>query len=158
MCSFLTHRSRHTFAVCWSHWVNVNRKPINCCQVFLVFFLVWIKTFDGLTVIMLYLRNINFLLAVQFKGIPKYYISSLKNGNFCYFLFPIASKKSKCDDVIDLIICADLSCLRIFIREKKHRIAEIHIEGRKNTLITKTQNFVTVIVYRFCMSRFLRSG
>uniref|UniRef100_A0A8C3R8D7 Vacuolar protein sorting 13 homolog A n=1 Tax=Cyanoderma ruficeps TaxID=181631 RepID=A0A8C3R8D7_9PASS len=59
------------------------------------------------------------------------------NGNFCYFLFPIASKKSKCEDVIDLIICADLSCLRIFIREKKHRIAEIHIEGRNKTSVTK---------------------
>lgn len=76
------------------------------------------------------------------------------NSNFCYFLFPIASKKSKCEDVIDLIICADLSCLRIFIREKNRRIAEIHIEGRNKTLITKAQNFVAVRVYRFCMSYF----
>uniref|UniRef100_A0A8U8BU69 Uncharacterized protein n=1 Tax=Geospiza parvula TaxID=87175 RepID=A0A8U8BU69_GEOPR len=49
----------------------------------------------------------------------------------------LTSKKSKCEDIIDLIICADLSCLRIFIREKNRRIAEIHIEGRNKTLITK---------------------
>lgn len=66
----------------------------------------------------------------------------------------LTSKKSKCEDVIDLIICADLSCLRIFIREKNHKIAEIHIEGRNKTLIKKAQNFVTVIVYRFCGSCF----
>ncbi|RMC19250.1 hypothetical protein DUI87_03856 [Hirundo rustica rustica] len=47
------------------------------------------------------------------------------------------SKKSKCEDVIDLIICADLSCLRIFIREKNHRIAEIHIEGLDSQVIMK---------------------
>lgn len=70
------------------------------------------------------------------------------------FLFSIASKKSKYEDVIDLIICADLSCLSVFIREKNHRIAEIHIEGRNKTLIAKVQNFLTVIVYRFCMSCF----
>lgn len=86
--------------------------------------------------------------------IPKYCISSLNNSNFYYFVSPTASKKSKYEDVIDLNICADLSGLRIFIREKKHRIAEIHIEGRNKTLITKVQNFVTVIVYRFCMSCF----
>lgn len=82
------------------------------------------------------------------------YMSSLKNGNFCYFLFPIASKKSKCEDIIDLIICADLSCLRIFIREQNRRIAEIHIEGKNKTSITKAQNFVSTIVYGFCMSCF----
>uniref|UniRef100_A0A803W558 Vacuolar protein sorting 13 homolog A n=1 Tax=Ficedula albicollis TaxID=59894 RepID=A0A803W558_FICAL len=49
----------------------------------------------------------------------------------------LTSKKSKYEDVIDLIICADLSCLSIFIREKSRRIAEIHIEGRSKTLITK---------------------
>uniref|UniRef100_A0A674GIN8 Vacuolar protein sorting 13 homolog A n=1 Tax=Taeniopygia guttata TaxID=59729 RepID=A0A674GIN8_TAEGU len=49
----------------------------------------------------------------------------------------LTSKKSKCEDVIDLIICADLSCLRIFIREKNHRIAEIHIEGLDSQVIMK---------------------
>uniref|UniRef100_A0A8C3D0K0 Vacuolar protein sorting 13 homolog A n=1 Tax=Cairina moschata TaxID=8855 RepID=A0A8C3D0K0_CAIMO len=62
------------------------------------------------------------------------------------FLFPhqsktenrnISSKKSKYEDVIDLSICADLSCLRVFIREKKHRIAEIHIEGLDSEVIMK---------------------
>ncbi|XP_074850841.1 intermembrane lipid transfer protein VPS13A isoform X2 [Carettochelys insculpta] len=41
----------------------------------------------------------------------------------------LTSKKSKYEDVIDLHICADLSCLRVFIREQKRRISEIHIEG-----------------------------
>ncbi|RLW05256.1 hypothetical protein DV515_00005324 [Chloebia gouldiae] len=49
----------------------------------------------------------------------------------------LTSKKSKCEDVIDLIICADLSCLRIFIREKNRRIAEIHIEGLDSQVIMK---------------------
>uniref|UniRef100_A0A8C0C300 Vacuolar protein sorting 13 homolog A n=1 Tax=Buteo japonicus TaxID=224669 RepID=A0A8C0C300_9AVES len=49
----------------------------------------------------------------------------------------LTSKKSKYEDVIDLNICADLSCLRIFIREKKHRIAEIHIEGLDSQVIMK---------------------
>uniref|UniRef100_A0A8C6JV75 Uncharacterized protein n=1 Tax=Melopsittacus undulatus TaxID=13146 RepID=A0A8C6JV75_MELUD len=40
-------------------------------------------------------------------------------------------------NVIDLNICADLSCLRIFISEKKHRIAEIHIEGLDSQVIMK---------------------
>uniref|UniRef100_A0A8C3I4T9 Vacuolar protein sorting 13 homolog A n=1 Tax=Chrysemys picta bellii TaxID=8478 RepID=A0A8C3I4T9_CHRPI len=41
----------------------------------------------------------------------------------------LTSKKSKYEDVIDLHVCADLSCLRVFIREQKRRISEIHIEG-----------------------------
>uniref|UniRef100_A0A8B9IXR0 Vacuolar protein sorting 13 homolog A n=1 Tax=Amazona collaria TaxID=241587 RepID=A0A8B9IXR0_9PSIT len=49
----------------------------------------------------------------------------------------LTSKKSKYEDVIDLNICADLSCLRIFISEKKHRIAEIHIEGLDSQVIMK---------------------
>uniref|UniRef100_A0A8C3CW74 Vacuolar protein sorting 13 homolog A n=1 Tax=Cairina moschata TaxID=8855 RepID=A0A8C3CW74_CAIMO len=49
----------------------------------------------------------------------------------------LTSKKSKYEDVIDLSICADLSCLRVFIREKKHRIAEIHIEGLDSEVIMK---------------------
>ncbi|KAM4752822.1 intermembrane lipid transfer protein VPS13A isoform 1-T1 [Cyanocitta cristata] len=49
----------------------------------------------------------------------------------------LTSKKSKCDDVVDLIICADLSCLRIFIREKNRKIAEIHIEGLDSQVIVK---------------------
>uniref|UniRef100_A0A803VTA7 Vacuolar protein sorting 13 homolog A n=1 Tax=Ficedula albicollis TaxID=59894 RepID=A0A803VTA7_FICAL len=49
----------------------------------------------------------------------------------------LTSKKSKYEDVIDLIICADLSCLSIFIREKSRRIAEIHIEGLDSQVIMK---------------------
>ncbi|XP_050185629.1 intermembrane lipid transfer protein VPS13A isoform X1 [Myiozetetes cayanensis] len=49
----------------------------------------------------------------------------------------LTSKKVKHEDVIDLNICADLSCLSIFIREKKHRIAEIHIEGLDSQVIMK---------------------
>ncbi|XP_051657265.1 intermembrane lipid transfer protein VPS13A isoform X1 [Manacus candei] len=56
----------------------------------------------------------------------------------------LTSKKSKYEDVIDLNICADLSCLSIFIREKKHRIAEIHIEGLDSQVIMrKTATEVT---------------
>uniref|UniRef100_A0A8D2NA54 Vacuolar protein sorting 13 homolog A n=1 Tax=Zonotrichia albicollis TaxID=44394 RepID=A0A8D2NA54_ZONAL len=56
---------------------------------------------------------------------------------FVIFLFLIASKKSKYEDIIDLIICADLSCLRIFIGEENRRIAEIHIEGLDSQVIMK---------------------
>ncbi|KAF4804806.1 vacuolar protein sorting 13 A [Turdus rufiventris] len=49
----------------------------------------------------------------------------------------LTSKKSKYEDVVDLIICADLSCLSVFIREKNHRIAEIHIEGLDSQVIMK---------------------
>uniref|UniRef100_A0A803XXI1 Vacuolar protein sorting 13 homolog A n=1 Tax=Meleagris gallopavo TaxID=9103 RepID=A0A803XXI1_MELGA len=49
----------------------------------------------------------------------------------------LTSKKSKNEDVIDLNIWADLSCLRVFIREKKHRIAEIHIEGLDSQVIMR---------------------
>ncbi|XP_064497381.1 intermembrane lipid transfer protein VPS13A isoform X4 [Pseudopipra pipra] len=56
----------------------------------------------------------------------------------------LTSKKSKYEDVIDLNICADLSCLSIFIREKKQRIAEIHIEGLDSQVIMrKTATEVT---------------
>ncbi|NXC36667.1 VP13A protein, partial [Campylorhamphus procurvoides] len=49
----------------------------------------------------------------------------------------LTSKKSKYEDVIDLNICADLSCLSIFIRGKKHRIAEIHIKGLDSQVIMR---------------------
>ncbi|XP_032532834.1 vacuolar protein sorting-associated protein 13A isoform X4 [Chiroxiphia lanceolata] len=56
----------------------------------------------------------------------------------------LTSKKLKYEDVIDLNICADLSCLSIFIREKKQRIAEIHIEGLDSQVIMrKTATEVT---------------
>nr|DBA28033.1 TPA: hypothetical protein GDO54_008453 [Pyxicephalus adspersus] len=41
----------------------------------------------------------------------------------------ISLKKSKYDDVINLYVCAELSCLRVFIREQKCKISEISIEG-----------------------------
>ncbi|NXA51596.1 VP13A protein, partial [Nothocercus julius] len=49
----------------------------------------------------------------------------------------LTSKKSKYEDIVDLNICADLSCLRVFIREKKQRISEIHIEGLDSQVIMK---------------------
>ncbi|XP_067424979.1 intermembrane lipid transfer protein VPS13A isoform X2 [Emydura macquarii macquarii] len=49
----------------------------------------------------------------------------------------LTSKKSKYEDVIDLHICADLSCLRVFIREQKRRLSEIHIEGLDCQVIMK---------------------
>uniref|UniRef100_A0A8C3PAE3 Vacuolar protein sorting 13 homolog A n=1 Tax=Chrysemys picta bellii TaxID=8478 RepID=A0A8C3PAE3_CHRPI len=41
------------------------------------------------------------------------------------------------EDVIDLHVCADLSCLRVFIREQKRRISEIHIEGKSEMIMRK---------------------
>ncbi|XP_019410461.1 PREDICTED: vacuolar protein sorting-associated protein 13A isoform X1 [Crocodylus porosus] len=49
----------------------------------------------------------------------------------------LKSKKSKYEDVVDLHICADLSCLRVFIREQKHRISEIHIEGLDSQVVMR---------------------
>uniref|UniRef100_A0A8C3I1Y3 Vacuolar protein sorting 13 homolog A n=1 Tax=Chrysemys picta bellii TaxID=8478 RepID=A0A8C3I1Y3_CHRPI len=49
----------------------------------------------------------------------------------------LTSKKSKYEDVIDLHVCADLSCLRVFIREQKRRISEIHIEGKSEMIMRK---------------------
>uniref|UniRef100_A0A8C1MPF9 Vacuolar protein sorting 13 homolog A n=1 Tax=Cyprinus carpio TaxID=7962 RepID=A0A8C1MPF9_CYPCA len=40
-----------------------------------------------------------------------------------------SSKKSKFEDVVNLHIRADLSCLKVFIRGEKARISEISIEG-----------------------------
>ncbi|XP_077331018.1 intermembrane lipid transfer protein VPS13A isoform X1 [Lithobates pipiens] len=41
----------------------------------------------------------------------------------------ILLKKSKYDEVINLYVYAELSCLRVFIREQKCQISEISIEG-----------------------------
>ncbi|KAM5193006.1 intermembrane lipid transfer protein VPS13A [Mantella aurantiaca] len=41
----------------------------------------------------------------------------------------ISLKKSKLDEVVNLYVCAELSCLRVFIREQKCKISEISIEG-----------------------------
>uniref|UniRef100_A0A663FFK8 Vacuolar protein sorting 13 homolog A n=1 Tax=Aquila chrysaetos chrysaetos TaxID=223781 RepID=A0A663FFK8_AQUCH len=64
-------------------------------------------------------------------------ITEVRTVIFFILYFLQHQKKSKYEDVIDLNICADLSCLRIFIREKKHRIAEIHIEGLDSQVIMK---------------------
>ncbi|XP_029472303.1 vacuolar protein sorting-associated protein 13A isoform X2 [Rhinatrema bivittatum] len=49
----------------------------------------------------------------------------------------ITPKKSKFEDIINLHVCADLSCLRIFIREQKRRISEISIEGLDSQVIMR---------------------
>ncbi|XP_061483494.1 intermembrane lipid transfer protein VPS13A isoform X2 [Rhineura floridana] len=49
------------------------------------------------------------------------------------------SKKSKYEDVCDLHVCADMSCLRIFIREQKHRISEIRVEGLDSQVMMKKE-------------------
>ncbi|XP_063769904.1 intermembrane lipid transfer protein VPS13A [Pseudophryne corroboree] len=46
-------------------------------------------------------------------------------------------KKSKHDDVINLHVCAELSCLRVFIREQKCKISEISIEGLDSEVIMR---------------------
>ncbi|XP_066473905.1 intermembrane lipid transfer protein VPS13A isoform X2 [Tiliqua scincoides] len=47
------------------------------------------------------------------------------------------SKKSKYEDVCDLRVCADMSCLRIFLRGQKCRIADICIEGLDSEVMMK---------------------
>ncbi|KAM4808096.1 intermembrane lipid transfer protein VPS13A [Rhinophrynus dorsalis] len=49
----------------------------------------------------------------------------------------ITLKKSKYDDVVNLHVCADLSCLRVFIRGQKCRISEISIEGLDSQVIMR---------------------
>ncbi|KAM3940361.1 intermembrane lipid transfer protein VPS13A [Leptodactylus fuscus] len=49
-------------------------------------------------------------------------------------------KKSKYDDVIGLHVCAELSCLRVFIREQKCRISEISIEGLDSQVVMKKKS------------------
>ncbi|KAM8960573.1 intermembrane lipid transfer protein VPS13A [Pelodytes ibericus] len=49
----------------------------------------------------------------------------------------ISSKKTKYDDVVNLHVCAELSCLRVFIREQKRRISEISIEGLDSQVIMR---------------------
>ncbi|XP_075684410.1 intermembrane lipid transfer protein VPS13A [Rhinoderma darwinii] len=46
-------------------------------------------------------------------------------------------KKSKYDDVIGLHVCAELSCLRVFIREQKCKISEISIEGLDSEVVMR---------------------
>ncbi|XP_053322855.1 intermembrane lipid transfer protein VPS13A isoform X2 [Spea bombifrons] len=47
----------------------------------------------------------------------------------------ITRTQSKYDDVINLHVCAELSCLRVFIREQKRSISEISIEGLDSQVI-----------------------
>ncbi|XP_056379493.1 intermembrane lipid transfer protein VPS13A isoform X1 [Hyla sarda] len=49
----------------------------------------------------------------------------------------ITLKKSKYEDVIGLHVCAELSCLRVFIREQKCNISEISIEGLDSQVVMK---------------------
>ncbi|CAH2294187.1 vacuolar sorting-associated 13A isoform X1 [Pelobates cultripes] len=49
----------------------------------------------------------------------------------------ITPKKSKYEDVINLHVCAELSCLRVFIREQKCRISEISIQGLDSQVIMR---------------------
>ncbi|KAJ1206563.1 hypothetical protein NDU88_001966 [Pleurodeles waltl] len=49
----------------------------------------------------------------------------------------ITPKKTKFQDVIGLHLCAELECLRIFIRGQKCRISEISIEGLDSQVIMR---------------------
>uniref|UniRef100_A0A6J0T466 Intermembrane lipid transfer protein VPS13A isoform X2 n=1 Tax=Pogona vitticeps TaxID=103695 RepID=A0A6J0T466_9SAUR len=51
----------------------------------------------------------------------------------------LTSKKSKCEDVCDLHVCAEMSCLHIFIREQKRRISEIRVEGLDGQVMMKKE-------------------
>ncbi|XP_018614769.2 intermembrane lipid transfer protein VPS13A isoform X3 [Scleropages formosus] len=50
------------------------------------------------------------------------------------------SKKSKFEDVVNLHIRADLSCLKMFIRGQKARISEISIEGLVSEVLMKKKS------------------
>ncbi|KAM4708321.1 intermembrane lipid transfer protein VPS13A [Discoglossus pictus] len=52
----------------------------------------------------------------------------------------ISLKRSKYDDVVNLHVCADLSCLRLFIRQQKCRIAEISIQGLDSQVIMRKKS------------------
>lgn len=56
----------------------------------------------------------------------------------------ISLKKSKYDDVINLYVYAELSCLRVFIREQKRNISEISIEGL-DAKVTMTKKSTEVL-------------
>uniref|UniRef100_A0A8D0LA49 VPS13-like middle region domain-containing protein n=1 Tax=Sphenodon punctatus TaxID=8508 RepID=A0A8D0LA49_SPHPU len=60
-----------------------------------------------------------------------------KEGEKKEVLKKLSSKKSKYEDIVDLHICADLACLRVFIREQKHNISEIHVEGLDSQVVMK---------------------
>uniref|UniRef100_A0A8D2Q5L1 Vacuolar protein sorting 13 homolog A n=1 Tax=Varanus komodoensis TaxID=61221 RepID=A0A8D2Q5L1_VARKO len=49
------------------------------------------------------------------------------------------SKKSKYEDVCDLHVCADMSCLRVFLRDQKRRISEIRVEGLDSQVMMKKE-------------------
>ncbi|XP_042636651.1 vacuolar protein sorting-associated protein 13A [Orycteropus afer afer] len=49
----------------------------------------------------------------------------------------ISSKLSRDEDIITLQILAELSCLRIFIQDQKHKISEIKIEGLDSEMIMR---------------------
>ncbi|XP_053148105.1 intermembrane lipid transfer protein VPS13A isoform X2 [Hemicordylus capensis] len=51
----------------------------------------------------------------------------------------LTSKKAKYEDVCDLRVYADMSGLRVFIREQKRRIAEIHVEGLDSEVMMKKE-------------------
>uniref|UniRef100_I3MC21 Vacuolar protein sorting 13 homolog A n=1 Tax=Ictidomys tridecemlineatus TaxID=43179 RepID=I3MC21_ICTTR len=50
----------------------------------------------------------------------------------------LALKLSMNEDIITLQILAELSCIRIFIQDQKHNIAEIKIEGLDSEMIMRT--------------------
>uniref|UniRef100_A0A8C9VTT4 Vacuolar protein sorting 13 homolog A n=1 Tax=Scleropages formosus TaxID=113540 RepID=A0A8C9VTT4_SCLFO len=58
---------------------------------------------------------------------------------FLALYFP-AAKKSKFEDVVNLHIRADLSCLKMFIRGQKARISEISIEGLVSEVLMKKKS------------------
>ncbi|XP_060618149.2 intermembrane lipid transfer protein VPS13A isoform X1 [Anolis sagrei] len=51
----------------------------------------------------------------------------------------LPSKNSKYQDVCDLYVYAELSCLRIFMREQRRRIAEICVEGLDSQVMMKKE-------------------
>ncbi|XP_039606495.1 vacuolar protein sorting-associated protein 13A isoform X2 [Polypterus senegalus] len=49
----------------------------------------------------------------------------------------MSTKKSKFEDVVNMHVCAVLTCLKIFIRGQKRRISEISIEGLDSEVVMR---------------------
>uniref|UniRef100_A0AAY5F0U2 Vacuolar protein sorting 13 homolog A n=1 Tax=Electrophorus electricus TaxID=8005 RepID=A0AAY5F0U2_ELEEL len=82
-------------------------------------------------------KNTEQLVKVNFSSLDVHlHTEALLNSmNFLSSLLPAptkpapVTKKSKFEDIVNLHIRADLSCLKVFIRGEKARISEISIEG-----------------------------
>ncbi|XP_004383340.1 intermembrane lipid transfer protein VPS13A isoform X1 [Trichechus manatus latirostris] len=76
----------------------------------------------------------NILPQSEEKSAPAHIVENEDKGDV---IKKISSKLSKDEDIITLQIFAELSCLRIFIQDQKHKISEIKIEGLDSEIIMR---------------------